>query len=149
RDGVSGNDGSMTFTNVPVGVYELTVNDVPANYVLPDGVQETFVVEEGEDVVLVNQLAWNSGFLKTVCVADQGLIEWIMEIIAGVDPDDEEELIELLLSIDCSDIALEGVNVVVYEEIGEDSDGGPVVGPEPVFQGVTGPDGTVGAPLPP
>src|SRR5690606_32358650 len=92
--GVTGPDGSRTFTNVPVGVYELTVNAVPGDYVLPTGVQDTFVVEEGEDVTLTNTLGWAQGFSKLVCVPGEfdedsyfeAWLEWADGGMVGPEP---------------------------------------------------------------
>ncbi len=124
---VSGLDGSRTFSNVPVGVYELLVNSVPAGYVLPTGAQETIVVTEGADVEVINTLEFNNSFTKTVVVAGT----------LGVDGE-----------ITADTVTLTGIEVVVYEQAGTDGGGDPIVG-EIVFEGVTGADGSVGATVAP
>jgi hypothetical protein len=108
RDGVSGADGSRTFTNVPVGTYELFVTGVPSGIAMPTGAQDIFTVTQGSDVTLTNTLLFNQGFEKHVCV----------EGTANFDDDD---------FIDC-DVTLSGVNVTVYRNIGADFIGNPVAG---------------------
>ncbi len=143
---VSGLDGSRTFSNVPVGVYELLVNSVPAGYVLPTGAQETIVVTEGADVEVTNTLTWAQGFTKAVCIGEPDGFEIGEADLFQVDP----------AEVGCYADAeagfapqyLGGVDVVVYENIGEDFLGAPVAG-EIVYEGQTGADGSVGANLAP
>src|SRR5690606_31237635 len=106
--------------------------------------QESFTLIEGEDEVLQNVLLWNQGFTKTVCVME--LLESLptpgrADLQGGVPGGRDPECFQPI-------IGLAGVNVVVYENIGEDFLGAQVAG-DIVFEGITGPDGTVSGLLPP
>ncbi len=127
RSGVSDVDGSRTFTNVPVGNYELHVTSVPSQYLLPANPADTFTLIEGEDEVLENTVLWAQGFEKTVCAT--GTVN-----LVGGD------------FVDC-DVTLSGVNVSVYENIGTNFIAFPVAG-DLVYDGLTGLDGTVSSRLP-
>ena len=144
RDGISGTDGSGIFTNVPVGTYELYVTGgVPGDFLDPgDEPLDTFVVAEGEDVVLVNELEYAQGFTKNVCVEQFNGILVPVEGAAALQQDEEPEF-------DCGEgsVGLSGIDIVVYENIGEDFLGAPVIG-DIVFEGQTGDDGSVSGNLP-
>ncbi len=135
RDGVSGVDGSATFTNVPVGEYDLYVNSVPDYVVAPDPLesQETFTVNQGGDVFLENELLFNQSFNFTACVS--AFYEGFGFLDAPV----------------CSDRTLSDINVRVYEVVGFTEgqfESFPIRG-DIVFEGLTGDDGATGAALAP
>ncbi len=121
RDGFSGTDGSATFTNVPVGDYELVVTSVPDDFLLPvydPENPELFTVNQGEDVTLSNTLEFAQGFTKTVTVLGANV-----------------------------PTTVSGIDVVVFAGGGTDGTGGMVAG-DVVFEGLTGVGGSVGAGLP-
>jgi hypothetical protein len=139
RDGFSGVDGSRTFTNIPVGNYELFVTSIPSGFVLPTGVQDEFTVTEGSDVQLINELEFNQALVKTVCIAQR-----------DEDADEGDEFPFVCDADDDGDgVNLAGVNVTVFEIIGEDFIAFPVTNTDIVFEGVTGADGTITLPLAP
>jgi len=130
RDGVSQIDGSAIFTNVPVGTYELVINSVPEGYEVDADFEETFVVNEGEDVVLVNRLGViddgvDIGDLTvTVVDLDPAAVEGASLAQANVGDDDDVVAGE----------AISGVVVNLYA--GTDTE------VEPVQTGTTGEDGS-------
>jgi hypothetical protein len=124
---------------VPVGTYELFVNSVPGSFVQPAGAVDTFVVTEGSDVELINELTFNQALIKTVCIA---------EFDDDADIDDEFPFVcDADGAGDGTNLA--GVNVTIFEIIGEDFLDFPVTSTEIVFEGETGDDGTVTVPLAP
>jgi hypothetical protein len=127
RDGVSGVDGTRTFSNMPLGTYDLFVTSLPAGYapVDPTEVQETFTISAGDDVELTNVLELLGGnFTKEV-------------IVAGTGDESDDNGIEF-----GTGIGLEGVNVVVFASGGMTGEGDPVLG-DVVLDVVTGADGSV------
>jgi hypothetical protein len=108
RDGISGEDGSETFENVPLGDYELYVLSVPDGYapIDPSEPQETFTVDGIEPVELTNTLE----------LLDGGTVTGIVNVTVLDDSEGVEGIPVVLYNGTCAALVEDIENEVVESE---------------------------------